>query len=307
MDDPPASSDGATTDPWWDRCRIWLTAHSKRFTIPAGAVVIAAPAAAGLWWKDWTDYWQIIVAVCFLLAVAVEALFSIWLRTELELERRSTANAVRAAYKAGRREMYLFASEVAGPVVGGVAKSVAGNTNATIKGESLATLRHHVLQSVRALLFSPPDTYMRVNYYRLRQHEDNSWVLQKVDDTRGNARQYFTQHESDPEGRRAIEHVLNDTPVPCLDIANDGERFGIDPTKPRGYEGFISVPVGWGCRPEGRPYGMMSVNTPKAGTLTDEDLILVQAMAHHMAVVEALTPERAWSRLKGPLAPNRDE
>lgn len=191
----------------------------------------------------------------------------------------------KVADKHSQKEAILLAraEESAGLRVLAVINSVLGNIHEvaysknSARGAKIETLRAQVAAAAALI---PAANLSRAAYYPLRYEGKFRILDNPKDDGRNKQATSVFFEENDPN--HPIWEIMDSKDTAC-EIRSSPEDCGVNWSAKK-YKTFISVPV----RAEQVTFGMLSINAPAVGDLTEMDRVATISLARMMAAVLAL-------------------
>lgn len=181
----------------------------------------------------------------------------------------------------GRQELILLMDYTLRPLLLSLGTVAQGRTPS--KRSSMAEqLKMIGLIAIRGVI-SPSTDRLRANYYKLKYPEAGGSYLLATGSTATAPRQRFELLSGTEEADALLEMLAQDTYVFTEDCVENPPK-GFDPTRPRSYRTFISAAANDGIDVT----GMVTVDSPDAGSLTEADATLVQLIATIISISEAI-------------------
>lgn len=170
------------------------------------------------------------------------------------------------------------------PCIEGLPAVATGGSDRTA---ALASVKRAVLNAAQAIC-GPQSTKGKVRAVRF---EVERQVLVSKDWTGGASRstRRFTKRPNDPAGIETWKRAESGEPYLCRDLRKE-RPDGYDKTATTSYQTFISCGI---LDSEGHVCGMLSVDAPEAGMLTEVDQIVVGVCAKVLSAAYALSRPRA--------------
>ena len=205
---------------------------------------------------------------------------------ELEEDLRDAAviqtQAVEDAKSEGRAEFLLIVDFAIRPLLEKLGPLVRSRLVAT-KTELATELKGMALSALKEVI-DPSIPRLRANYFKLKFPPSGQGpYLQDPVSTAKAPRSHFDLGDKTTESDAILEMLGKTDYVFTADWAEDPPR-GFDTTKERGYRTFISASASDGMDVD----GMISVDSPEAGSLTEADATVVQLVGTIIAISEAV-------------------
>lgn len=204
------------------------------------------------------------------------------LQREVDEARTDAAEQVEQARVDGREELLFIMDFVLlpllrrlGPLTRTAPRSTARKTIATeIRMVSLAALKE---------VIDPAIPRLRANFFKLEYAPDDSAYLVEAGSTATPPRQRFDLSTPGEEADALLEMLATGEYVFTRDCMLDPPK-GFDGSRPRSYRTFISASATDGSE----VMGMVTVDSPEIGSLTEGDAVLVRLIATVIAVADAI-------------------
>lgn len=221
------------------------------------------------------------LAVAFPIAEARESHSKIAeLEKNLTDAKAAQTKAVEDAKREGRAEFLLILDfairpllEKLGPLVRSRLVATKNKLATELKGMAISALKEVIDPSIRRL---------RANYYKL-EYPGGRPILQDAISTATAPRSRFDLGDETVESDAILAMLASSDYVFTADWEEDPPP-GFDVTKKRSYRTFISASASDGMDVD----GMISVDSPEAGSLTEADATLVQLVGTIIAISEAV-------------------
>lgn len=186
------------------------------------------------------------------------------------------------AKREGRAEFLLVVDFVIRPLLEKLGTLVRAR-HSTTKKRLAAELKGMALSALKEVI-DPSIPRLRANYFKLKYPPSGDGpYLQDPVSTATAPRDRFDLGNGLPESD-AILHMLGEAGYVFTADCVESPPIGFDATKERVYRTFISA-----AAYDGRDVdGMLSVDSPEAGSLTDADATVVQLVASIIAISEAI-------------------
>lgn len=188
---------------------------------------------------------------------------------------------VTAAKREGRAELLLVVNFVIRPLLeklGTLVRTRRGPDKAVLAAQ-LKVLALSALQSA----LDPSIPQLRANYFKLRYPTPNRPILQEPVSTATPPRDRFDLGDKSSESDAILDMLAKGGYVFTADCIKD-PPVGFDTRRERAYRAFISAAASDGVEVD----GMISVDSPKAGSLTEADATVVRLVANIIAISEAI-------------------
>lgn len=205
------------------------------------------------------------------------------LTADLDREKTSGAQAVEDAKREGREEFLLVVDFAIRPLLEKLGPLVRSRWAAT--RTNLATeLKQTALSALKEVI-DPSVPRLRANYFKLKYppSQDQGPYLQDAASTATAPRDRFDLGNKSPESDAILEMLAKNGYIFTPDWVTDPPA-GFDTTRQRSYRTFISAAASDGMDVD----GMISVDSPESGSLSEADAVVVQLVGTIIAISEAV-------------------
>ncbi|GAA1337725.1 hypothetical protein GCM10009611_04420 [Arthrobacter roseus] len=205
------------------------------------------------------------------------------LKADLETERTTGVQAVDDAKREGREEFLLVVDFAIRPLLEKLGPLVRSRWAAT-RNDLATQLKLTALSALKEVI-DPSIPRLRANYFKLKypSAEGQGPYLQDPASTATAPRDRFDLGDKSSESDAILEMLAKNDYIFTPDWVTDPPP-GFGKARKRNYRTFISAAAYDGMDVD----GMISVDSPEAGSLTDADAVVVQLVATIIAISEAV-------------------
>ncbi|MFJ4172224.1 GAF domain-containing protein [Paenarthrobacter sp. NPDC089714] len=182
----------------------------------------------------------------------------------------------------GREDFLLIVDFVLLPLLRNLGRLSRTKPQSRARKELEVEIRTLALNALKEVI-DPSIPRLRANFYRLKYSSSDQPYLAQAGSTATPPRQRFDLSRPGTESDALLDMLATGSYVFTADCINDPPP-GFDNTRPRSYETFISASASDGSE----VVGMLTVDSPEAGSLTEADAVLVRLIATVVAIADAI-------------------
>jgi hypothetical protein len=204
------------------------------------------------------------------------------LQADVERAEEEGREKVEQAKVEGREDFLLIVDFVLLPLLWNLGRLSRTQPRSRARKELAVEIRTLALNALKEVI-DPAIPRLRANFYRLKYSSSDQPYLAQAGSTATPPRQRFDLSRPGVESDALLDMLATGSYVFTNDCISDPPP-GFDNSRPRSYETFISASASDGSE----VVGMLTVDSPEAGSLTEADAVLVRLIATVVAIADAI-------------------